>query len=64
LLRKRNRNSLAARLAGRRQWRLLVDRSKWQCLTGHRQINLTDRRQVSLMDSLQVSLAAHPQGRA
>jgi hypothetical protein len=53
---KRSRNNLAARLAARRQWRRRVDRSKWQLLTGHRQVNPMDR--------LEVSLTGHLQGRA
>jgi hypothetical protein len=36
---KRSHNNIAARLAGRRQWRHLM---------GHRRINLMDRLQVSL----------------
>jgi hypothetical protein len=51
--RSRNNNIAAARLAGRRQWRRLMDLRKWQCLTGHRQVKLMDRRQVSLRGHLQ-----------
>jgi len=52
--RKGSRNNIvAARLAGRRQWRHLMDPRKWRRLTDHRQVNLMDRHQVSLKGHLQ-----------
>jgi len=45
---KRSHNSnIAARLAAKRQWRYLMDRRRWQHLTGHHRVKLTDRRRVS-----------------
>jgi hypothetical protein len=50
---KRSHNSIAALLAGRRQWLHLMDHRQSQRLTGRRRANLMDRRQVSLTGHLQ-----------
>ena len=46
-------NTVAGRLAGRRQWLHLMDRHKWQRLTGPLQVNLMDRHRGSLAARLQ-----------
>jgi hypothetical protein len=53
LLHKRSPSNLVARLGVPRQWRHRAVLSKWQYLTGHRQVNHMDRLSVRLTARLQ-----------